>query len=427
MPAVSEMSRYAEPAPQRVPFAFDLQREYDRIAQHGDSYRDFFISQSHYYAKESYGKVPRVKYEHAIERQSDGSIKLRFGPGGEYAEESYAEPTKDSSLPDWYVARSFGDVRWTRALQTKLQNAKPGDAFVDLSPTEFGVSVAERKKWGFGWHSFVRVHEYVVENGEEKLVSRAIRNYLDLPEQEELFYRLSGQKVEGKFLLGSVGKLKDGLDMGIVDGVVQELYVNTPDARKIVPPELDQLYQTNEYMNEALSGLDNWLEGIFYMMKQKSPKAEIQKHFRGWENAVKDLTQKKKINISFFESITPQDFGSQSVYRNSREIGYYTEQKYKPGSNGCGSGSGFSDSSSSLTSSILGNDLSTIFGKMNHQSLSNNEEDYSFDQAGPCRSCGGDMMCGPCKLCRSCDRKAKNGIKLKEFEPAPEESYQEAA
>jgi hypothetical protein len=30
-------------------------------------------------------------------------------------------------------------------------------------------------------------------------------------------------------------------------------------------------------------------------------------------------------------------------------------------------------------------------------------QDYEFDQPGPCRICGEDVPCGPCKICAACD------------------------
>jgi hypothetical protein len=38
---------------------------------------------------------------------------------------------------------------------------------------------------------------------------------------------------------------------------------------------------------------------------------------------------------------------------------------------------------------------------------------YKFDQAGPCRECGADVLCGPCKLCKSCDLRIRASNKTK--------------
>jgi hypothetical protein len=33
------------------------------------------------------------------------------------------------------------------------------------------------------------------------------------------------------------------------------------------------------------------------------------------------------------------------------------------------------------------------------------ERDFEFDQKGPCKLCGKDVLCGPCKICELCNDK----------------------
>lgn len=40
-------------------------------------------------------------------------------------------------------------------------------------------------------------------------------------------------------------------------------------------------------------------------------------------------------------------------------------------------------------------------------SVSDFDYDYAFDQPGPCKSCGMNVSCGPCGLCRTCDIKIR--------------------
>ena len=151
-----------------TPFAFDLSREYELAQEYGGNYKKYFIENAHYYAKESYGRVPVSEYEHKILTFSDGSAKLVLGPDNMSARQSYLEPALDISKPEWYRKRSMADVKWVDSIQLQLAEASEGDTFIDISPTEYGVSVEERKKWGYGYHSFARVHKLVIENGEKE-------------------------------------------------------------------------------------------------------------------------------------------------------------------------------------------------------------------------------------------------------------------
>lgn len=390
---------------EKRPFAFDLGRERELIQLYGDAYKDFFVAQAHYYAKESYGKVPKVEYSHDIERKMDGSVKLQFGPNGDYAEKSYGEPVFDEELPEWYRRRAGADVRWTLSLQKKLTNAKPDDTFIDLSPTEFGVSIEERKKWGFGWHSFVRVHKVIIdENGKEKLISRGIRNYLDLPEQRKLFEDLTGEKIkEGEDMLCKVGNLKPGVEPGHIDKKIKELWNATPLSRRLWPEE-DQLQKSEEEMDTKLVNLDKWLEGIFYLMKHNAQEWRIEKEFHGWENAVKAAVEEEKFDFKMLGEIDARAFIDHRLDERVGVIQEFIDREYKPGTNGCGFGSGFRG---------RGN-VEVRSGKMDYLSITQDEDNYSFDQPGPCRTCGRDVLCGPCKMCESCDKRARAGESLEE-------------
>lgn len=39
--------------------------------------------------------------------------------------------------------------------------------------------------------------------------------------------------------------------------------------------------------------------------------------------------------------------------------------------------------------------------------------DYDFDQLGPCKTCGADINCGPCGICKSCDLKIRREERFK--------------
>src|SRR3989344_6213567 len=68
-----------------TPFAFNLRREQELAQEYGRNYKKYFIENAHYYAKESYGRVPVSEYEHKILDYKDGSIQLVLGPNNQQA------------------------------------------------------------------------------------------------------------------------------------------------------------------------------------------------------------------------------------------------------------------------------------------------------------------------------------------------------
>ncbi|GEM_PF-6022232 len=372
-----------ETSPQkRAPFAFDLDIELQHITEYGQGYRPFFIEQAHYFAKESYGKVPLVQYEHEIE---NGVLMYEVSGQKIQAKDSYRHQAVDSSLPDWYRARAFGDLRWVDNLEKQLAKSGDGDLFFDLSPTAFEISLSERQRWGFGTHSFARLHQVVGEGRRKKLVSRAPRNYLDLPEQARLFTMLSGYPVEGQYLLGEVAKIDRGTEIGHIQKIVDDLYNQTPDERKIIPPENDQIIADNQEMDAHLAQLDWWLNNIFDLMAGEASKSVIEKQFHGWENAIKDLIRRGKIQSDFSE----EDWGFRS-----KIIDYFSDQPYVSEGNGCGFGSGFG----------LREAASTESGPLDYLGLTIKENDEWT--RGECRRCERkEIMVGPCSICKNCEKK----------------------
>ena len=325
-----------------TPFAFDLSREYALAQEFGSGYKKLFIENAHYYAKESFGKVPVSEYEHKIMTLSDGRSRLVLGPDNTSARKSYLDPALDTSKPEWYRKRSMGDVRWVDSMEEKLQDAVEGDTFIDLSPTEYDVSVEERKKWGYGYHSFARVHKVVVEGGQKKLVSRAVRNYLDAPEQEELFKNLTGKEARVDQLLGRVEKVNPATSQAYIKAISEKLYDITPGDRKIIPPqEIVGQIKSEEEMDDALLKIDVWLMAIYEMMEWGEDPQVVLEKFRGWENAVKDYIDGKDI-LEKFEDITIDEMRI-AIYGGNALVTDLVGREYEAGMNGCGLGSGLNE------------------------------------------------------------------------------------
>lgn len=372
----------------RVPFAFDLEIEYQHIREYGEGYRPFFLEQAHYFAKESYGKVPLVEYEHRVK---DGVLVYEVSGKKIKARDSYRRQSVDTSLPDWYRARAFGDLRWVDNLERHLSQAGDGDLFFDLSPTSFQISLEERQRWGFGTHSFVRLHQVVGEGRLKKLVSRAPRNYLDLPEQARLFEAISGRHIEGQYLLGEVAKIDRGTEIGHVQKLVDDLYRQTPAERKIIPPQNDQIIADSQEMDAHLVRLDWWLNNIFDLMAGEASKNVIEKQFHGWENAVKDLVRRGTKSKQLGQ--TQQYYPDEDWFLQAQIVDYYTQQPYFLESNSCGRGSGFSRSEISRTEA----------GPMDYLGLTNKKDEW---KKGDCRRCEKkETMVGPCSICKDCEKK----------------------
>ena len=338
----------ADPSVKSAPFAFDLGNEYRLSQLYGENYKKYFLENAHYYAKESYGRVPVSEYEHKIVTGEDGKEKLVLGPDNMSARESYLLPAQDATKPLWYQRRSMGDVAWVDNMERLLTGAEAGDTYLDFSPTEYDVSVSERKKWGYGYHSFVRLHKVVEEGGQKKLVSRAVRNYLDAPEQEELFKQLTGSEVLADEMLGRVERVNPDFSQAYIKALSQKLYDATPEQRKIIPPD-EYLKNVKEEieMEEGLKKIDTWLEVVYEMMQKGEDKSDILKKFRGWENAVKDYVQDKD-NLERFSSLS---LGQMRValFQESSEVSSLLDRLYEAGSNGCGNGSGFAEIERNMT------------------------------------------------------------------------------
>ena len=394
----------------KAPFAFDLGLEYQRAQRYGRRYLPFFIENVHYYVKESYARVPVSEYEHEILYDENGNVELVFGPDNESARESYLAPAWDSSKPNWYRKRAYKDFEVLEALQEILKDSKNGDTFIDLSPTEYEVSLEDRKRWGFGYHSFARIHQVTTEGGVKKLVSRAIRNYLDSPEQAELFKRLTGEDIDAKQILGQARKVSRDATPAGIKRISDELYDNTPRERKIIPPieELENI-KSEEEMDEALSKLQVWPGAIFEMMLRGDAPKLILDNFRGWEMAVKDLVSGDSRDFRRLESVSAKSM-LMAIYANNPFVSGYINRPYQAGFNGCGLGSGFSSGTTERFQE-----------PMTYQNMTSNQDKESCPEI-KCKNCpwkanneqSKKVQSGKLKECPLCEWSPKGGVKKKE-------------
>lgn len=404
---------------EKPPFAFDLTRERELIQSYGDEYKEFFKAQAHYYAKETYGKVPIIQFQHEIKRDEEGNVTIMYGGDRQtIARESYLQPALDESLPLWLRERALKDYEGVVALEAGLEEAELGDTFVDISPTAFEISFEERVKWNFGHHSFLRLHQLMEIDGKEQLVSFNMRNLLDEPEQYELFTRLTGADIsQEETLLGLVGKLKPELQLGHVEKIAQTLYDQTPEDRKIVD-ESDQVVLSDQLMEKGLQELDPWVDIVYEMMKQRMSKKAITTMFQGWEKAVKAMVDGEEIDTKFLKFL--HEFNIENFVQSIDDDEFYSgtpfddyiSRDYSAGASSCGDGSGFSDMGEEYMFGGNSNSSYLVSAENNYQMATKLQKIWNYDKKGECKS-KKSRRCkkqypygglGPCFICLECEK-----------------------
>ncbi|MEN9327887.1 MAG: hypothetical protein RI947_695 [Candidatus Parcubacteria bacterium] len=380
---------------ENVPPAFDLAHELKYIQQLGDSYYSFFNKEALYYIMETYGRVPKVVYQHSVLEDDDGNVTLYIDALHKTARESYQEPVSFDA-PEWYTKRAEKDYRAVLTLEQQLKGAQDGDVFLEVSPTEYDIDVEERKKCGFGYQSFVRVHQLSQnEQGEKILISRALREYLDQDGHVNLFKTLTGTEVNGSDLLGTVVKLRPDLnlhdvqnegDILSVQNLIDQIYESTPETAKIVPPEEDLFYSTNQRVKEQFDSQESWLKEIFVMLREGPDtesvaawQAEVERQFHGWETALKTLIRNDGITPEEAHQLTEQQatLGGVADFRD-----YFMAMEYSAGSNSCGNGSGFGMDMGGDGASFNGE---TYSGSMSYGGMTGR---YNERMGQACSTCG---------------------------------------
>lgn len=384
---------------ERTPFAFDLSSERRRILRDGLGVWSYFYDELSSYLSEAYGKVGVRTYEHLILSDARGRERLWFNSGRlELAKDSYAVVYEDQTLPLWYRSRGQRDLLWLERLEERLQSAAIGDRFVDLSPAPFEIPLQEREKSGFGEHSFLRVHEVILENGQKKLMSKAMRHHLALEEQQALFGVLTTRTVDQGELLGEVDRLDNSIGIGTIERIISKLYENTPNERKIVVTDGDKIAASEITMESILQrrSIQNWIKGVFEMMRNPQIKEEdILTQFKGLEMAVKELLNGSNLNLEVFECAPAQLFLDYS-FRETAAVRKITDVPYKPGLLNCpGAGAGFSGMGT--ISLPMTYEVMTAMGN-----LSPAERKYFCISCG---ACGKKIMCvvEPGEKCPKCN------------------------
>ncbi len=297
--------------------AFNLQSELNRAREFGQAYEQTFIDNSHFYGLETYVKGRAQIFDYAIRQTGQGS-RLYFPKSNIDALDSFAKPIHNTSRPAWLRERDRRDRRIIEGISTQLDSAPVGTTWAAISPAipDSEVPAAQRKEYGYGHHSFLFLHQLQKDEktGGQRLVCRAIRNYLPLEQQKEYLKLLTGLDIPLKEVHGAVGQLiSDNPQFNIFDNKdISRIQV----AGSRIGDEVGVAFlggETPEALDAAelrecdiianMKTVDWWLADVYQDLQllPKNPTLQqlqsIQSKFRGWEKAVQDIAEGKSLDI----------------------------------------------------------------------------------------------------------------------------------
>lgn len=360
------------------PLAFDLSDELRRIqklleqGEDPEKYWQFFQAQAEYYANESYAKLGAVTYTHELVNYGN-KLKLWIGPMGKGAYESYldgAEKVTDDPGMRWYKDRCFKEAYAILDWEKKINEIGRDEIFVDISPAPFEVSSDKLNDTMFGKHSFIRVHQVVIdENGRPQLFSRAHRTELSPEGLEVVNKLLTNENITCSDLLGRFSQLdkswlsgirnQDGIcdirdnDIAIlVEKIIRSQEKreadNNKNSQKNIESNNSSKSVTKEEMENYFAALEPVLKKTFNaMIKLINCRPEdkgffkeiIETEFRTWEMMLQDLISgKNSTTLVSRNSHTPR---SKDIADLNAMYARIQSQRYVPNFNSCGAGSGF--------------------------------------------------------------------------------------
>jgi hypothetical protein len=424
------------------PLAIDLSDEFvkiQRLIQSGgnpEDYWQFFKAQAEYYANESYAKLGAVEYTHDIVAD-DNWLKLWIAPMGKGAYESYldgaqkVDPNQESLA--WYRERCKKEAESILALEDLINTHGSGAVYVDISPAPFEVSQEFLEGTMFGSHSFVRVHQVIIdENGASKLFSRAHRTEVPPELLEKINHLLTGEGINWQNLLGKFSFLhpnwiracsRDGVfDIRNSDiSILVEKIISSQEKQIEISPDAKQNGGSNltkEIMSIHYEELEPVLKSVFndmVRMAKTDPRfhedssQQVAKKFQTWEKMLQAM-----ISGDWEKNLAPKKESRQ--YDKYQEPNlesmylYYQTQTYMPSFNGCGTGSGFAFPSSGALYSISPQ-FAGIMSYWGLTKLSYNGENYLEDpNLCRCEKAKGPHFHCPGKIKVSKKGKLKKGV-----------------
>lgn len=301
--------------------AFNLTSEWDRAKELGDGYRKTFLDNAHFYAGETYLKGRSAIFEYKVSDEG----KLYYPNSNIGAVASFQKPMSDTSRPAWLRKRDASDLSVVVQIESSIKSADIGDTWVAASPAISDKDVPQdtKKEWGYGRHSFLFLHQLQTDpaTGQRKLVCRALRHYLSEDVQKQLISELGGRQIPDEAELhGYVAKLaktmtprnfkvQDSMHIANIHSLGSE--VGKKHGQTYWGQESEGASDIEKLDNERMAQiakLDWWLEDVYQDILDlgESPKLSrlkaIESKFRGWENAVKTISDGKTIDAKLFVS-----------------------------------------------------------------------------------------------------------------------------
>lgn len=298
-------------------------------------------------------EVPEFSYELGIKEG-----KLTDPTTGEFMTEKAKKAIVDRNKDGLNTTREFAELSGLHSLESQLKENGLVVWFSPPGPKEEGYG-----DYGFG---------YVGRVEGDRLKMSAIR--LESPNFQD-FNRAAQALVNKKF---------DTAEEFLASPMVID--IDKEEVKQFIHGNFNiKNEQHGKIFKKSLISMENVLNDAIDILQSGT---EEQKHtvMHVIENLSLEVKQNYERQLSNGENI---DFIPQNLHQLLKSTRYVIPPPRVQGS--CGS-----------TSSPQSND---IFRNLNYKKQDGKIRKYEFNEPGPCRLCGRDVNCGPCKICEPCNNK----------------------
>lgn len=350
-----------------------------------------------------------LPFKHEIVTDGDGKLRLKpFGYDG-FLRDAISSQERYGAV-----------VQSIDSLEEKLPYAPVGDIFVMTSPS--GWTGFDGKRYV---ETQTKLMEVILEEGKPILRGHTIRSMMDVS-QNIVFMGKVGADIEGFF------DPDDRRQLAAISAAVKHLSGNhgetitslTKTIQEIVDSEVAYEGYTFENIYKDIQNFPKHFVADQLTMQNVRQLKVYATEILGpvWEMIVEtgmipgEIIQKLRkatgmTVLRLSNAITKERKGEKIVINESGSLGEIMrgekrldfnvraeldDVQSKPGCNGGGKKEGSSGKKYTIVITPNGARLVEFDG-----------ESYDYDQPGPCRECGEDVKCGPCKVCLNCDIKKR--------------------